>query len=368
MRAEAKGPVVPTDASIVDEERRHAADARDREVKIMDLHDERAEHFAAVQEEKASARHRHDRADATQQREQAALDRQLAQADRASALAALDQPADPDKRDAYRLAVQLAEARDAAADDQDRQHVQADTHAEFLDHEHEQYLTDEHDRRRRLRAHNRRQRQLSADDRSSATAQLRSLEDEHAAASNTAADDLAKAELERDHDALTGLLNRRQIVPLIHRAMDSSRPSDTDVVSVLACDLDDFKSINDTHGHAVGDQVLQVAAARLDNACREGTSCRSGGDEFVVILRTHDTAAAETVAERILESMRAPFATTVGPLALSISIGMARADASSRPSQLLSESDTALYAAKHAGKNQLRSSQRRQTPPTNTTP
>jgi diguanylate cyclase (GGDEF)-like protein len=118
-------------------------------------------------------------------------------------------------------------------------------------------------------------------------------------------------------------------------------------------DLDNFKDINDTLGHNVGDQLLAAAGARLASALREGdTVGRLGGDEFVVLVEGASLAAgAEVVAERILDVLRIPFKIPGSdvPLEVTSSIGIAEGGRSA-PEELLRDADIALYRAKAAGK------------------
>ena len=154
------------------------------------------------------------------------------------------------------------------------------------------------------------------------------------------------------HDTLTGLPNRALILDRTEQMLARARRTYVPVAA-LFIDLDGFKDVNDTLGHAVGDQLLQSVAARLSAAMRESDSIgRLGGDEFVVLVDgTTMDAGPELVADRLLEILRAPFELEVGnPLRLTASIGIA---AGLRPSatELLRDADIALYQAKAAGKD-----------------
>jgi diguanylate cyclase (GGDEF)-like protein len=156
------------------------------------------------------------------------------------------------------------------------------------------------------------------------------------------------------HDTLTGLPNRALLLDRTEQMLARARRSYVPVAA-LFIDLDGFKEVNDTLGHAVGDQLLQAVTARLTATIRESDSVgRLGGDEFVVLVdgSTMD-AGPELVAERLLSVLREPFQledSVCGPLNLTASIGIA---AGARPSatELLRDADIALYGAKAAGKD-----------------
>ncbi|HEX3618695.1 MAG TPA: EAL domain-containing protein [Solirubrobacteraceae bacterium] len=156
------------------------------------------------------------------------------------------------------------------------------------------------------------------------------------------------------HDALTGLPNRVLALDRAEQMLARSRRSNTPIAA-LYVDIDGFKHVNDTFGHAAGDELLRIVAQRLRSVVREGdTAARLGGDEFVVLLEgaTLD-AGAEMVAERMLEVLSLPYdLSNLGgrELTLSASIGIAdgfRATADA----LLAEADVAMYEAKSSGKN-----------------
>jgi len=124
--------------------------------------------------------------------------------------------------------------------------------------------------------------------------------------------------------------------------------------AVLCLDLDEFKSVNDTLGHAAGDQVLIAVAARLMMTLRDvDTVGRMGGDEFVVLVDGASLdVAPELVAERLLEVMRQPFELDLAahPIFVTTSIGIAAGERRNA-GDLLHDADIALYRAKAAGKN-----------------
>jgi diguanylate cyclase (GGDEF)-like protein len=158
------------------------------------------------------------------------------------------------------------------------------------------------------------------------------------------------------HDPLTGLPNRGLIIDRIEQMLARARRTNV-ATAALFIDLDGFKGVNDTLGHAVGDQLLRAVTARLVLTMRESDSvARLGGDEFIVLVdgATMD-AGPELVADRLLAVLRAPFdleGLPNGPLTLTASIGIA---AGLRPSatELLRDADIALYEAKSAGKDRF---------------
>lgn len=155
------------------------------------------------------------------------------------------------------------------------------------------------------------------------------------------------------HDSLTGLPNRALIMDRIEQLLVRNRRHGT-LGAALFIDLDDFKDVNDTLGHAAGDRLLVSVAARLEGALRDAdTIGRMGGDEFVVLIDGASLQVApELVAERLLDVMRRPFdldGATL-PLIVNVSVGIAIGDRTS-PGDLLRDADVALYEAKASGKN-----------------
>src|SRR6188768_3496822 len=156
------------------------------------------------------------------------------------------------------------------------------------------------------------------------------------------------------HDSLTGLLNRgavlEQLSKELLRASRRGAP-----VSVLMGDLDHFKSINDTNGHAAGDAVLREAARRLKAGVRAYDSIgRLGGEEFICVLPECDAKTGLTVAQRLCRSLAdTPTQYNGTAVAHSISIGVAATDqfGSARADELIRAADSALYRAKHAGRS-----------------
>ncbi len=157
------------------------------------------------------------------------------------------------------------------------------------------------------------------------------------------------------HDSLTGLANRSLLLDELDRALAASRRSGTST-AVLLLDLDHFKYVNDSLGHAVGDDLLRAAAARMSAAVRDGDLvARQGGDEFVVVMRDLDhPAEAAIVAERLMEAFRSPITVGDAELFTTASIGVAVASSPGQDAiDLLREADTAMYRAKEDGRDRL---------------
>jgi len=180
-------------------------------------------------------------------------------------------------------------------------------------------------------------------------------------AANVLASAIERRQFERDlehqmlHDRLTGLPNRMGLEDPLGRALRRGKRRDG-CVTVLLVDLDDFKGVNDSLGHAAGDVLLQAVATRIGGAISPAdTLARFGGDEFVVVvehdIQTPDGATA--IAERVLAALQAPFQVTPDhELFVTASIGIALgADADVDPATLISEADLAMYRAKRRGGN-----------------
>jgi diguanylate cyclase (GGDEF)-like protein/PAS domain S-box-containing protein len=157
------------------------------------------------------------------------------------------------------------------------------------------------------------------------------------------------------HDALTGLPNRVLLQDRIARELAAAGRAGT-VAGVLFIDLDDFKLVNDSLGHAAGDDLLVAVAARLAALIRDAdTAARLGGDEFAVLVgAAADDSAVEAAAARVVGAFAEPFLLPDGPVTTSVTVGVATTDDSADTSELLRHADLALYAAKAAGKRQWR--------------
>lgn len=150
------------------------------------------------------------------------------------------------------------------------------------------------------------------------------------------------------HDQLTGLPNRTHLDEALVCAL-----SDTSGAAVLVFDIDQFKLINDSYGHAVGDELLTQVSARLQHALRPGDLAgRFGGDEFVVVCRdVHDVTEAEIIANRLQRALAAPFELSgAGSVHVSASVGIAAGVAGTVPAELFHDADAAMYEAKRAGR------------------
>jgi diguanylate cyclase (GGDEF)-like protein/PAS domain S-box-containing protein len=155
------------------------------------------------------------------------------------------------------------------------------------------------------------------------------------------------------HDALTGLPNRALLMDRLRHAASRADRSGTRM-AVLFIDLDRFKTINDSLGHAVGDAVLQAAAGRLKVLVRdEDTLSRLGGDEFVVLLESvRDSQAAAIVAEKIIQALEKMLHIGDYPLHISASIGISVYPEDGRDAEtLLKHADAAMYKSKERGRN-----------------
>ncbi|MEO1112196.1 MAG: GGDEF domain-containing protein [Pseudomonadota bacterium] len=156
------------------------------------------------------------------------------------------------------------------------------------------------------------------------------------------------------HDTLSGLGNRL----LFNRVLESSaRELPGKRFAVLHCDLDKFKSVNDTFGHAAGDTVIKTIAERLKAGVgRQGLVCRIGGDEFMIIYRNETSRAQlKTLCDTLIASAQEPVFLADGKqTAVGLSIGIAKApEESSDPEQLVGFSDAALYHSKALGRSRF---------------
>ena len=159
-------------------------------------------------------------------------------------------------------------------------------------------------------------------------------------------------------DAVTGLANRYQFNETLPLAIARAKRSGL-AMALMSFDIDHFKQINDTLGHAAGDAVLREFAARLQHSVRvTDTVARLGGDEFVIILEgLHSDAEPQLVARKIIADVNRPFDNDGAMLAVTASVGLAYGDPAHNAvlvPQLLAQADEALYAAKRAGRNTFR--------------
>jgi diguanylate cyclase (GGDEF)-like protein len=164
---------------------------------------------------------------------------------------------------------------------------------------------------------------------------------------------LREAEMRATTDALTGLPNRRYFDEYLGLLARRRRADDR--VGVLMIDIDRFKRLNDTYGHAVGDHVLREVAQAIASAVREGdVPARFGGEEFVVLLRNPGPQVAVEVGERVRRAVADLDLRRLGVAQVSVSVGVAVAD---RPdtelNEVIDQADRALYRAKRAGRDRV---------------
>ncbi len=149
------------------------------------------------------------------------------------------------------------------------------------------------------------------------------------------------------HDPLTRLPNRALFEQRLERALARDRER----VAVLLVDLDDFKAINDRHGHAAGDALLVAVGARLSSAAGPtATVARLGGDELAVLLPASDLAGVRATAAALLAACATAFAVDGHDVRVTLSVGGAQDTRETSASDLLRSADRALYRAKRAGK------------------
>ena len=154
-------------------------------------------------------------------------------------------------------------------------------------------------------------------------------------------------------DGLTGLANRRAASDALHGETARAERLETPLSVVLA-DLDEFKEVNDAHGHAVGDEVLRVVAEVLRETLRESdVAGRWGGEEFLLLLPGADEEGAAQLAERVRVVLAARSIPSVPGLRVTASFGVAEYAGETTPEQLLEAADGALYRAKRAGKDRV---------------
>lgn len=155
------------------------------------------------------------------------------------------------------------------------------------------------------------------------------------------------------HDALTGLPNRTQFLTRLQAHLDRAAHDATYRFAVLFLDFDRFKYINDSMGHLLGDQMLTLAARRLQSSLSpEALIARLGGDEFAVVLENvRDTAGAIDVAQHLHASLTQPFLLQYQEILCTASIGIVlNTDGYRRPEEMLRDADTAMYEAKGRGR------------------
>lgn len=152
-------------------------------------------------------------------------------------------------------------------------------------------------------------------------------------------------------DALTGLPNRLQLSQRVESALGAPQ-TEASGFAILVLDIDRFKVINDSLGHAFGDRVLRLVAARLQICLRQSDMlCRLGGDEFAIYLHASDSTAAENVARRMLQGMQEPFSLEGMSFSIQCSIGIARHPQDGATlDDLIKQADSAMYRVKERGR------------------
>jgi diguanylate cyclase (GGDEF)-like protein len=161
----------------------------------------------------------------------------------------------------------------------------------------------------------------------------------------------ANLSYEASHDMLTGIANRRRVLAVL--ADELTRVSRGSELAVLFLDLDGFKEINDTYGHATGDRLLVAAAGRIVELVGDGDHVgRQGGDEFIVLVRSRRGSEVLDLAERIRVALETSFRIGEHLVAVSASIGVVVCDRPGiAPDDVLRDADLALYRAKDLGRN-----------------
>jgi diguanylate cyclase (GGDEF)-like protein len=155
------------------------------------------------------------------------------------------------------------------------------------------------------------------------------------------------------HDPLTGLPNRRRLMEQLNLALRMESVESR--LSLLFIDLDDFKKINDSYGHDVGDALITLVGQRISSATRIGdTVARLGGDEFVVLCRHTGSDEAEDIAARIRSSIAEPVTVRGATFAITASVGAAVTGRDTTASELLRRADVEMYSAKPSRTNVLR--------------
>jgi diguanylate cyclase (GGDEF)-like protein len=155
-------------------------------------------------------------------------------------------------------------------------------------------------------------------------------------------------------DPLTGAGNRKAMDQSLAREIEIARRQNQPL-SVLMLDIDHFKGINDTHGHATGDQVLRSVAEAIKDRLRNIDQVfRFGGEEFLIVLSNTGSESAAMVGERLRDAaQQLSYPLNEGPVKLTVSLGCSTLLPGESPDSLLHRADTALYAAKRHGRNRL---------------
>lgn len=156
-------------------------------------------------------------------------------------------------------------------------------------------------------------------------------------------------------DELTGLANRRSFLERGRRLLDSMEPGDGHEVSVILLDADEFKSINDRFGHAVGDEAIQAIASAMRGVLREDEIIgRIGGEEFAVVVRGPDSGHAAAIASRLRSAVEStPILAGEHLIGVTVSIGVVACTVGVSLTEALRRADEAMYEAKRSGGNRV---------------
>jgi diguanylate cyclase (GGDEF)-like protein/PAS domain S-box-containing protein len=156
------------------------------------------------------------------------------------------------------------------------------------------------------------------------------------------------------HDPLTDLANRALLKDRVERAL-ARRKRSQEPFAVLFLDLDNFKNVNDSLGHVIGDDLLVAVAERLRECVRPSdTAARLGGDEFAIVLEDAiDSSTATVVAQRIIEALQAPITLDDKRVTVGTSVGIAMSDPNEGADELLRNADIAMYMAKSSGRGRF---------------
>lgn len=198
----------------------------------------------------------------------------------------------------------------------------------------------------RAKAETERERRIEAEGHAAQLAQALEKEERANDALRRSEQDLQFAAL---HDSLTGLPNRKRFNDILRRLIEAYKNDPLETFHVLFLDLARFKNINDSLGHALGDQVLRIAGKRFVRLLKQDDMvARIGGDEFAVILKNLATASkAQKVARRIFDSIAEPFNLSGNRISISVNIGVAPCDAEyETPEEVLRDADIAMHFAK----------------------
>jgi diguanylate cyclase (GGDEF)-like protein len=148
------------------------------------------------------------------------------------------------------------------------------------------------------------------------------------------------------YDSLTGLANRDEF----HARTQAA----TDPYSVLYIDIDHFKVVNDTYGHRIGDAVLVEVARRIEHVCRaHDLVARLSGDEFAVMINDVDPEAAAEIGRRVIDTVAQPLRDGIGPVAVTVSVGLARHQPREPAETVIDRADRAMLTAKRTGRSRL---------------